>query len=420
MSVILRAAAVCPIVEKIDSLHVSRLTTESVRQALEGLAQVAAWVDSQKLLLTRRLQELATASPSVIPAQVIASACGVTRSEAQRGVARVSTLALVPQLETALTTGTVSIAHVDAVTQAMSHLSEPEKQKVAVQGNWINMVASHTTPDNFARAVRRAVQQVHTDSGLTQLEQQRRRTFLRHWVDRDSGMVCLRGEFDPESGLQIVGRLQNAVERLFREGTVNGEPRSPDQLRALSLCALVIDTNTDSAAPITSAYGRADVSVIIDLKTLQSGVHKHSLVHTGTDIDVPIETIRRIACEAKIIPIVLGNDGVVLDVGRSSRLATRHQRRALESMHTTCAMPHCHVPVSQCQPHHIAFWNLGGATDMANLIPLCTEHHRCAHEGGWKLSLNATTRELTVREPGSARIRTSVPESVHVHSTGQG
>jgi len=102
----------------------------------------------------------------------------------------------------------VSIAHIDAVTQAMAHLSEPEKQQVAIQGNWINMVASHTTPDNFARAVRRAVQQIHTDAGLTQLEQQRRRTFLRHWVDRDSGMVCLRGEFDPESGLQIVGRLQ--------------------------------------------------------------------------------------------------------------------------------------------------------------------------------------------------------------------
>jgi len=186
MSVILRATTICPVVERIDSLPVSQLTTELVRQALEGLAQVAAWVDSQKLLLTRRLQELAAASPSVIPAQVIASACGVTRSEAQRGVARVSTLVLVPQLETALTTGAVSIAHIDAVTQAFSHLSEPEKQQVAIQGNWINMVAAHTTPDNFARAVRRAVQQVHTDSGLTQLEQQRRRTFLRHWVDRDS------------------------------------------------------------------------------------------------------------------------------------------------------------------------------------------------------------------------------------------
>ena len=418
MSAILCATTICPIVDKIDVLDIHQLTTESVTQALESLAHVTAWVESRKLLLTRRLHALAAASPSIVPAQVIASACGVTRSEAQRGVTRVSTLTLVPQLETALTTGSVSIAHIDAVAQAMSHLSEVEKQQVATQGNWIKMVASHTTPDNFARAVRRAVQQVHTDSGLTQLEQQRRRTFLRHWVDRDSGMVCLRGEFDPESGLQIVGRLQNAVERLFREGTVDGTSRSPDQLRALSLCALVIDTNTDSTAPISSAYGRADVSVIIDLKTLQSGIHKHSLVHTGTDIDVPIETIRRIACEAKIIPIVLGNDGVVLDVGRSSRLATRHQRRALESMHTTCAIPHCHIPVSQCQPHHIAFWKLGGNTDMANLIPLCTEHHRCAHEGGWKLSLNATTRELSVREPGSARIRTSVPESVRVQFSG--
>ncbi len=418
MSVILRAATICPIVDKIDVLDIHQLTTESVTQALEGLAHVTAWVDSQKLLLTKRLQELATASPSIVPAQVIASACGVTRSEAQRGVTRVSTLALVPQLETALTTGTVSIAHIDAVTQAMSHLSEVEKQQVATQGNWIKMVASHTTPDNFARAVRRAVQQVHTDSGLTQLEQQRRRTFLRHWVDRDSGMVCLRGEFDPESGLQIVGRLQNAVERLFREGRVNGEPRSPDQLRALSLCALVVDTNADSAAPIASAYGRADVSVIIDLKTLQTGIHKHSLVHTGTDIDVPIETIRRIACEAKIIPIVLGNDGVVLDVGRSSRLATRHQRRALESMHSTCAVPHCHIPVSQCQPHHIAFWSLGGPTDMANLVPLCAEHHRCVHEGGWKLSLNPVTRELSVREPGSTRVRRALPDTARLSTFG--
>ena len=418
MSVILRAATICPIVDKIDVLDIHQLTTESVTQALEGLAHVTAWVDSQKLLLTKRLQELATASPSIVPAQVIASACGVTRSEAQRGVTRVSTLALVPQLETALTTGTVSIAHIDAVTQAMSHLSEVEKQQVATQGNWIKMVASHTTPDNFARAVRRAVQQVHTDSGLTQLEQQRRRTFLRHWVDRDSGMVCLRGEFDPESGLQIVGRLQNAVERLFREGTVNGEPRSPDQLRALSLCALVVDTNADSAAPIASAYGRADVSVIIDLKTLQTGIHKHSLVHTGTDIDVPIETIRRIACEAKIIPIVLGNDGIVLDVGRSSRLATRHQRRALESMHSTCAVPHCHIPVSQCQPHHIAFWSLGGPTDMANLVPLCAEHHRCVHEGGWKLSLNPVTRELSVREPGSTRVRRALPDTARLSTFG--
>lgn len=280
MPVTLSSATICPIVEKIDSLHVSHLTTESVRQALEGLAQVAAWVDSQKLLLTRRLQELAAASPSVVPAQIIASACGVTRSEAQRGVARVSTLALVPQLETALTTGTVSIAHIDAVTQALSHLSEPEKQQVAIQGNWINMVASHTTPDNFARAVRRAVQQVHTDSGLTQLEQQRRRTFLRHWVDRDSGMVCLRGEFDPESGLQIVGRLQNAVERLFLEKELSMASLDHPINFGLSVCAPLLLTPIQS--PLHPSHprmvGPTSVSSSISRRFNLACINIHSFI----------------------------------------------------------------------------------------------------------------------------------------------
>jgi hypothetical protein len=111
---------------------------------------------------------------------------------------------------------------------------------------------------------------------------------------------------------------------------------------------------------------------------------------------------------------VLGTNGVVLDVGRSSRLATAHQRRALESMHSTCAIPDCTIPVGQCQPHHINYWNSGGPTDMANLVPLCASHHRCAHEGGWKLSLDSKSRRLTVRQPGSPHVRTASPESVRM------
>jgi len=227
----------------------------------------------------------------------------------------------------------------------------------------------------------------------------------------------LRGEFDPETGLHIVGRLQNAVERLMRQGnkaSTGNEAQSPDHLRALGLHALVTNADPDSAAPITSAYMRAEVSVVIDLKTLQSGIHRQSIIHTGTDVDLPIETIRRIACEAKIIPVVLGGDGVVLDLGRSNRLASRHQRRALESMHKTCAIPDCQVPVAQCQPHHINFWHLGGPTDMDNLVPLCAQHHRLVHEGGWKLTLDSIGRKLHVREPGGRRVRTSIPESVRL------
>ena len=403
----------CDIIARLHECDLSTFSAESVREALHDLAVIAAWVETQRLSLTRRLQQLSRNSAAVSPTDILAATPGGSRADAKRIVSRVATLELVPQLQSALHSGEVSVAHVDAVTSAFSQLEAHEREKVAERGDWIQMVASHSTPDNFSRAVRHAVRQLHHDEGLSVLERQRKRTYLRHWVDRDSGMVCLRGEFDPENGLRIIGRLQNSIEKLFRRHEVNGEVRTPDHLRALSLCAIINDSSGD-VSHIHSAATRAEVSVIVDLQTLQSGLHKHSILHTGADVDLPIETVRRMACEAKIIPIVFDTNGVVLDVGRSTRLATRHQRRALEAMYSTCAMPNCYVPAGQCQPHHINYWSLGGSTDMKNLVPLCAQHHRCVHEGGWKLEIIGASRGLRVREPGRSAITIALPESVRI------
>jgi hypothetical protein len=98
-----------------------------------------------------------------------------------------------------------------------------------------------------------------------------------------------------------------------------------------------------------------------------------------------------LACEAEIIPIVLGGDGQVLDVGRARRLATADQRRALRTMHRTCAAPHCPVRFGDCDIHHLKEWNHGGATNLQNLIPLCSRHHHLIHEGRWRPSARAPT-----------------------------
>jgi hypothetical protein len=138
---------------------------------------------------------------------------------------------------------------------------------------------------------------------------------------------------------------------------------------------------------------------VIDVQTLMHGMHERSIIRTGHDVDLPIETIRRMACEAEIIPVVLGSDGVVLDLGRATRLASRYQRKALEVMYPTCAIPECAVPHSHCQPHHIRYWRDDGSTDMDNLVPLCSSHHRSVHEGGWKLSMHGPQRQLAVTRP---------------------
>jgi hypothetical protein len=112
-----------------------------------------------------------------------------------------------------------------------------------------------------------------------------------------------------------------------------------------------------------------------------------------------VETVRRLACEADLIPIVLNGAGVALDVGRSKRLATAHQRRALAARYETCAIPTCAVLFHRCEPHHLRPWEDGGRTDLANLLPLCVKHHHAVHEGGWKLDVDPTTGDVRVTYP---------------------
>jgi hypothetical protein len=119
-------------------------------------------------------------------------------------------------------------------------------------------------------------------------------------------------------------------------------------------------------------------------------------ITTQHGVELPAETVRRLACDADIIPVVLNGDGVPLDVGRAKRLATVHQRRALGAVYESCAIPECQVKFAHCEPHHIQYWENGGRTDLANLVPLCSRHHHAAHEGGWTLRLDPETRQLSI------------------------
>jgi hypothetical protein len=53
--------------------------------------------------------------------------------------------------------------------------------------------------------------------------------------------------------------------------------------------------------------------------------------------------------------------------------------------HRHCAWTGCTVPFEWCQIHHIQPWNIGGRTDLANLVPVCHAHHHLVHEGGWTI-----------------------------------
>jgi hypothetical protein len=107
----------------------------------------------------------------------------------------------------------------------------------------------------------------------------------------------------------------------------------------------------------------------------------------GLDAGVRISAsaARRLACNAGLVPAVLGGASQPLDLGRESRLHNTSQRRALSLLHDTCATEGCERPFAWCDIHHPHPWSRGGRTDLDNGVPLCGWHHRRAHDDQFEL-----------------------------------
>ena len=152
--------------------------------------------------------------------------------------------------------------------------------------------------------------------------------------------------------------------------------------------------------------------MIIDYDKLVSELHVNGLSEYSDGSPLPAMTARRYACQANIIPVVLGGKGVPLDVGRASRLATPAQRAALRAMYRTCAINGCDKHFDRCDIHHIKEWEALGPTDLINLLPLCDFHHHRAHEGRWRLQLDPSTRQLAVHLPNGTMHSQSFPDII--------
>ncbi|WP_182345813.1 HNH endonuclease signature motif containing protein [Tomitella gaofuii] len=115
-----------------------------------------------------------------------------------------------------------------------------------------------------------------------------------------------------------------------------------------------------------------------------------NLPHGMTDwfANVTVGAARRLACDAAITPIGVDGRGMPLNVGRTRRLASRAQRRALAARDHGCAFPRCDRPPAWCVAHHVWHWADGGPTDLDNLVSLCTEHHRAVHHHGWTVVID--------------------------------
>lgn len=128
---------------------------------------------------------------------------------------------------------------------------------------------------------------------------------------------------------------------------------------------------------------RTQIVVSIDYRSLLGQLEAAGTTAHGAKVSPA--TIRRMACDAEVIPALLDTNGRILDLGRSTRKFPPHQRVAISHRDRGCVFPGCTEPPEHCEIHHVEFWRNGGVTSVDNGALLCVSHHHLAHVGGFEL-----------------------------------
>jgi hypothetical protein len=126
----------------------------------------------------------------------------------------------------------------------------------------------------------------------------------------------------------------------------------------------------------------ATVVVTVELEKLRAGLGGASLDAGGR---ISAAEARRLACNSGLIPAVLGSRSVPLDLGRTARLHSSHQRTAMGVRDEGCTAEGCDRPPAWCEAHHETAWSEGGGTSVQGGRLLCPHHHHLAHDDRYQM-----------------------------------
>jgi hypothetical protein len=375
------------------------LDADEVDSFMRHVADLKAWCDARLVRATRRQRALADDGRAADPRSSLCKHGRTSSKEAAAAAGREEVCTTMPAFEDALTDGTVSAGHVDAIAAATKDLDDAERSEFVGEAEALLGDAAGHGVDAFAKSCRdlaRSIRARHnTQSDVDELERQRAQSKISRWVDRSTGMHKTLIEADPVTDRIIWAAVQRERGRLRqRNQAADGPTPSWDRL---TVDALVEAVTTGGGDEI---HRRPTLVVHVDVDNLRRGLHERGICETDSGVELPVETVRHLACEADIIPVVLDGSGVVLDQGRAKRLATAEQRVALEAMQATCSHPDCTVSIDDCRIHHLEPWTRGGTTDLSTMAPVCEPHHHLVHEGGWGFTMTGDRIATWTRPDG--------------------
>jgi len=325
----------------------------------------------------------------------------------EQATATVSTgrrLEQLPETAAAFADGEISATHVRVITRAMTPGLIAKAAHAGIDLGESDRIlaglARATAPNETARGVSQWVAGVDPDGALDDAADVRRRFTMASGLD---GRVHVRGDLDAVSA----EHLHSALAALMNGDRPAGDLRSHAERQADALVALARGALDGGSLPDVRGE-RPHVRVTIDWTALcaergAAGVAGGSLGWAGP---INPETARRLACDAGVVRVITGPDGLPLDVGRAQRTASAAIRRAVELRDGHCVFAGCDALPEWCDVHHVIHWAHGGPTSCDNGALLCERHHTSCHEGGFSIR----------RDPGTGRWHTYRPDGTKILS----
>ncbi|TME37615.1 MAG: DUF222 domain-containing protein [Chloroflexi bacterium] len=183
----------------------------------------------------------------------------------------------------------------------------------------------------------------------------------------EDGCLLINGVLDPVGGAAV----RTALEPLARMAGADDERDLPRRY-------------ADALVELAHGGKPANLQITATVETVKA------LAGAGggeMEFSLPVSAtaVQRMACDCSVMRVLLDQESVVVDVGRSKRVISGPARRALKARDGHCQWDGCDRPASRCDGHHLVHWVNGGNTELSNLILLCHRHHWLVHEGGWQL-----------------------------------
>ncbi len=299
--------------------------------------------------------------------------------------------ALAPTTGQAYLEGAIGAEHVDALVDILGQIpgDVPADERAGYEKTLVEL-ARQAGPFAVRKAGRHLIERLNQDGQEPTDEKLVTPRRELRWQWRQDTLK-FTGFLDTESG-QLLETLLSPLAKPRPAEDGQRDARTVAERQGDALAELLELTQRAGALPI-EAGERPTLIVTMTLDQLLRNAGPQ-----GTDLSEPptlnwecpitAEQARRMACDARIIPAVLGGDGELLDLGRAQRLVTAAQRRALNLRDRGCIFDGCTRPPRLTQAHHIAEWTEDdGPTDLDNLCLLCAYHHRLIHHSDWEIRM---------------------------------